>query len=449
MGQALGSVPPKPPGQAHSDLHDLPLPTVSEHTGPQSDVHIDARMLHGRINGECMLIDQPRLRKTLDSLIGGGRRRGSRGRQNTNTWGGHQHGNVTSLEELAMRIDASSARRAERAAQRIAIEYPEDLPIAARRDEIIQAIRDHQVIVLCGETGSGKTTQLPKFCLEAGLGVAGMIGHTQPRRLAARSVSKRIASELHTTVGDLVGFKIRFADQTGDACRIKIMTDGMLLTEMTHDRNLLQYDALIIDEAHERSLNIDFLVGYLKQLLPKRPDLKIIITSATIDPQRFSEHFQDAPIIEVLGRAYPVEVRYRPLVSDEEDAQDRDMPQGVLEALQELQNERFDPRASDTLVFLPGERETRMVHKALRGLEQQGVEVLPLYARLSNEAQDRVFAHHHGRRIVLATNVAETSLTVPRIGSVIDTGVARISRYSARRNVQMLPIEAISQASAN
>ncbi len=342
------------------------------------------------------------------------------------------------------------ARRAAREASgSIATEYPADLPISERREEIIEAIRANQVIVLCGETGSGKTTQLPKMCMDAGLGIEGMIGHTQPRRIAARSVAKRIALELNTALGDVVGFKIRFADSTSDACRIKVMTDGMLLTEMTHDRDLLQYDAIILDEAHERSLNIDFIIGYIKRLLPRRPDLKIIITSATIDPQRFSEHFDDAPIIEVSGRTYPVEVRYRALVSEDPDNGDRDMAQGILHALHELQNERLDPRGSDTLVFLPGEREIRQAHKALRGLEQQGMEVLPLYARLSTEAQDRVFQSHHGRRVVLATNVAETSLTVPRIGAVIDTGVARVSRYSARRNVQMLPVEAISQASAN
>jgi ATP-dependent helicase HrpA len=350
-----------------------------------------------------------------------------------------------------------SARAAARAAALagVVITYPEELPVSQRRDDIAAAIRDHQVVIVAGETGSGKTTQLPKICLELGRGIAGQIGHTQPRRIAARTVAERIAEELHTSLGDVVGYKVRFTDKSGDGTSVKLMTDGILLAEIAGDRNLTRYDTLIIDEAHERSLNIDFILGYLRQLLPRRPDLKVIITSATIDPERFAAHFADeqtqrpAPIIEVSGRTYPVEVRYRP-VNDPERAtdEDRDQVTAITDAIGEL--ERAGP--GDILVFLSGEQEIRDTADALKG--RAHTDVLPLYSRLSSAEQHRVFeipAHRTraSRRVVLATNVAETSLTVPGIRSVIDPGTARISRYSLRTKVQRLPIEAISQASAN
>jgi ATP-dependent helicase HrpA len=322
------------------------------------------------------------------------------------------------------------------------IRYP-DLPITRRRDDIAAAIRDHQVVVVTGETGSGKTTQLPKICLELGRGTKGMIGHTQPRRLAARTVAERIAEELGTELGGLVGWKVRFTDKAGKATRVKLMTDGILLAEIQNDRRLRQYDTIIIDEAHERSLNIDFLLGYLKRLLPNRPDLKVIITSATIDPGRFAEHFDQAPIVEVSGRSYPVEIRYRPY--DEDPEEPKDQVQAICDAVDELCGETF----GDILVFLSGEREIRDTADALNRQQRPQTEILPLYARLSAAEQHRVFAPHAGRRIVLATNVAETSLTVPGIRYVIDPGTARISRYSRRLKVQRLPIEPVSRASAN
>ncbi|HEY1485088.1 MAG TPA: ATP-dependent RNA helicase HrpA [Micromonosporaceae bacterium] len=329
-----------------------------------------------------------------------------------------------------------------------AITYPSDLPVSQKKDDIAAAIRDHQVVIVAGETGSGKTTQLPKICLELGRGITGLIGHTQPRRIAARTVADRIADELDTELGSTVGYKVRFTDQVGPQTLIKVMTDGILLAEIQNDRNLGRYDTIIIDEAHERSLNIDFILGCLKQLLPTRPDLKLIITSATIDPGRFSRHFQDAPIIEVSGRTYPVEVRYRPLIletEDEEDDEIRDQTQAICDAVKELQAEG----PGDILVFCSGEREIRDTADAIAGLTLRDTEILPLYARLSIAEQHRVFAAHSGRRVVLATNVAETSLTVPGIKYVIDPGTARISRYSHRLKVQRLPIERISQASAN
>ncbi|KAH8269104.1 hypothetical protein KR044_008648, partial [Drosophila immigrans] len=320
----------------------------------------------------------------------------------------------------------------------------ESLPVSQKKQDILNAIRDHQVVIVAGETGSGKTTQLPKICLELGRGVKGLIGHTQPRRLAARTVANRIADELETPLGGSVGYKVRFNDQVGENTLVKLMTDGILLAEIQQDRLLMQYDTLIIDEAHERSLNIDFILGYLRELLPKRPDLKVIITSATIDPQRFSRHFNNAPIIEVSGRTYPVEVRYRPVVDDGDDT-DRDQLQAIFDAVDELGREG----PGDILIFMSGEREIRDTADALNRLNLPHTEVLPLYARLSNSEQNRVFQSHHGRRIVLATNVAETSLTVPGIKYVIDPGTARISRYSFRTKVQRLPIEPVSQASAN
>ncbi len=330
------------------------------------------------------------------------------------------------------------------------ITYPPELPVSQRKDDLAKAIRDHQVVIVAGETGSGKTTQLPKICLELGRGAKGrLVGHTQPRRIAARSVAERISAELGTELGDLVGYQVRFTEQTSKAGRIKLMTDGILLAELQRDRQLRKYDTIIIDEAHERSLNIDFLLGYLKRLLPKRPDLKLIITSATIDVDRFADHF-DAPIVEVTGRTYPVEVRYRPLLElpeddDEGEPIQRDQTEAIRDAVTELAGEG----PGDVLVFLPGEREIRDTTDALADLPR--TEIVPLYSRLSAAEQHRVFSSHpmSVRRVVLATNVAETSLTVPGIRYVVDTGVARISRYSSRTKVQRLPIEAISQASAN
>jgi ATP-dependent helicase HrpA len=335
----------------------------------------------------------------------------------------------------------------------VRIQFPAELPVSARRADIAAAIRDHQVVIVAGETGSGKTTQLPKICLELGRGDEGrLIGHTQPRRIAARSVAERIAEELGTTLGDVVGYQVRFTDRTSAAGRVKLMTDGILLAELQHDRELRRYDTIIVDEAHERSLNIDFLLGYLKRLLPRRPDLKVIITSATIDVDRFSAHFDGAPVVEVSGRTFPVEVRYRPLVEMPEEDEDgevvvRDQTEAILAAVDELYAE-ID---GDVLVFLPGEREIRDTADALKRRSEgpRGFDVVPLFSRLSAAEQHRVFEQHSRRRVVLSTNVAETSLTVPGIVAVIDTGVARISRYSTRTKVQRLPIEPISQASAN
>ncbi|MBR0573620.1 MULTISPECIES: ATP-dependent RNA helicase HrpA [Pasteurellaceae] len=324
--------------------------------------------------------------------------------------------------------------------QNLKITYP-DLPVSSRRDEILKTIQENQVVVIAGETGSGKTTQLPKMCLELGRGVKGFIGHTQPRRIAARSVANRVAEELETELGDIVGYKVRFNDQVSDNSLIKLMTDGILLAEIQTDRYLNQYDTLIIDEAHERSLNNDFILGYLKQILKKRPDLKVIITSATIDVERFSKHFNNAPIIEVSGRTYPVEVRYRPVLEEE----DQDQLQGILNAVDELQAEG----RGDILIFMNGEREIRDTADALEKQNLHLTEILPLYARLSSSEQQRIFHPSNLNRIILATNVAETSLTIPNIKYVIDTGTARISRYSYRTKVQRLPIEPISQASAN
>jgi ATP-dependent helicase HrpA len=349
------------------------------------------------------------------------------------------------IDAIAADVEAAAERPARRRARVPAITYPEALPVSQRKDDILAAIRDHQVVIVAGETGSGKTTQLPKICLELGRGIVGQIGHTQPRRLAARTVAERIAEELGTPLGEAVGFKVRFTDQSGDNTLVKVMTDGILLAEIQHDRLLRQYDTLIIDEAHERSLNIDFLLGYVKQLLPRRPDLKVIITSATIDPDRFSRHFGDAPVVEVSGRTYPVEVRYRPIEDGDSDGDARDQTDAIVDAVDELRGEG----PGDILVFLSGEREIRDTADALNRLDLPNTDVLPLFARLSFADQHRVFQPHTGRRIVLATNVAETSLTVPGIKYVIDPGTARISRYSSRLKVQRLPIEPVSQASAN
>ncbi len=343
------------------------------------------------------------------------------------------------IGRLAEEVERAERRVARRRAAVPAVSYPEQLPVSARREDLLAAIRDHQVVVVAGETGSGKTTQLPKICLELGRGVRGAIAHTQPRRLAARTVAERIADELGVALGEAVGYAVRFNDRSGDETLVRLMTDGLLLAEIQRDRLLHRYDTIIVDEAHERSLNIDFLLGYLASILPRRPDLKVVITSATIDPERFSRHFGDAPIVEVSGRTYPVEVRYRPLDDD------ADPTDAIGDAVEELLREP----PGDILVFLSGEREIRDTADALRGRLRDEVEVLPLYARLATAEQQRVFRPHRGRRVVLATNVAETSLTIPGIRYVVDPGNARISRYSARLKVQRLPIEPVSQASAD
>jgi ATP-dependent helicase HrpA len=320
------------------------------------------------------------------------------------------------------------------------VTYP-DLPVGERVDEIKALIEQHQVVIIAGETGSGKTTQIPKICLQAGRGVCGLIGHTQPRRIAARTVAERIAQELNSTLGDAVGYQVRFSDQTSPQSFIKLMTDGILLAEIQRDRYLSKYDTIIVDEAHERSLNIDFLLGYLKKLLVIRPDLKLIITSATIDINKFSSHFDNAPVVEVSGRTYPVDIIY-----SGPEILDQDRNQSIVDCLVDIHHNQ---QQGDVLVFLSGEREIREANLALRKAQLPNTEIVPLYARLSLAEQRKIFSPHRGRRIILSTNVAETSLTVPGIRYVIDTGRARVSRYSYRTKVQRLPIEAISQASAN
>ncbi len=344
---------------------------------------------------------------------------------------------------LLAAIDASAAKRQARASAVPEIKLDDSLPIAREGAAIIKAIREHQVVIIAGETGSGKTTQLPLLALAAGRGVDGLIGCTQPRRIAARSVARRVAEELGTQVGQLVGFQVRFTEQVAETSLIKFMTDGILLAETQRDRHLDQYDTIILDEAHERSLNIDFLLGYLKQLLVRRRDLKLIVTSATIDTTRFSEHFGNAPVISVEGRTWPVETRWRPLP---EDRDERGLHQSIVTAIEEVTRE---DALGDVLVFLPGEREIRDAHLALSRRAFRETEILPLYARLSAKDQDRVFHPGPKRRVVLTTNVAETSLTVPRIRYVVDTGTARVARYSTRHKVQRLHIEPISQASAD
>src|SRR5690242_20289249 len=373
------------------------------------------------------------------------------------------------LDALAADTAVSAAKRQARAAAKPAIRLYESLPITARADEIVELIRRHQVVVIAGETGSGKTTQLPKLCLAAGRGEAGMIGCTQPRRLAARSVARRVAEELGTPLGEQVGFQVRFTDQVSERTLVKFMTDGILLAETQGDPWLSNYDTLIIDEAHERSLNIDFLLGYLKRLAAKRPELKIIVTSATIDTARFAEHFDDAPVVSVEGRAYPVEVRWRPVdtvgahpvrdpAAQGGRAQGALLPsnvqQGSAEHIAHVIDEIIADRSlgggpGDVLVFLPGEREIRDTHLLLSRRQYRETEILPLYARLSAADQDRVFKPGPKRRIVLATNVAETSLTVPRIRYVVDTGSARVMRYSQRSQLERLHVEPIAQAAAD
>jgi len=351
------------------------------------------------------------------------------------------------LATLEKRLAEARQRAQRRQASVPPLSYPGELPVSQRIDEIRAAIVEHPVVVVCGETGSGKTTQLPKACLEAGRGLTGLIGHTQPRRIAARSVATRLAEELGVQLGEQVGFKVRFAEKGSDLGLIRVMTDGILLAEIQGDPELLRYDTLIIDEAHERSLNIDFLLGYLKRLLPRRPDLRLVITSATIDPQSFSRFFDDAPVIEVSGRGWPIETRYRPLGADEDDDLDPGIVPGIVAAIRELASDGGDQ--GDTLVFLPGEREIRDTADAVSRAFGPRLEVLPLFSRLSWTEQQRVFRPGAQQRVVLATNVAETSITVPRIRAVIDTGLARIGRYSARSKILRLPIEPISQASAN
>jgi ATP-dependent helicase HrpA len=406
--------------------------------------------LQPRLDG-CLIRDRIRLESLLRTRgrHAGQEAGGARGRDDRRPPRQHQDRGAPSLDQIAAEIDRSRREAERRHELRPRPRYALDLPILERREEIAKAILDNQVVIICGETGSGKSTQIPKICLELGGGVLGLIGHTQPRRIAARSIAARLAEELDSPLGQHVGFKIRFTDKTGPDTYVKVMTDGVLLAETQTDRLLSRYDTIIVDEAHERSLNIDFLLGYLRHLLPKRPDLKVIVTSATIDPQRFSRHFMGAPVIEVSGRTYPVETRYRPPLEEpaEDDAESEGLAFDVVRAVDELAREGD----GDVLVFLPGEREIREAAEELGKHRVPGAshtEIVPLYARLSVEDQQKIFKPHHGRRIVLATNVAETSLTVPGIRSVVDSGLARISRYSPRSKVQGLPIEKISKASA-
>ncbi|WP_313740703.1 ATP-dependent RNA helicase HrpA [Pseudomonas sp.] len=396
--------------------------------------HTIDQLLHNL--DHAMIADRHRLRRQLHDL----RKRPDEAR----------------LAQWVEKVQASCAQVVAREQSVPVIRYDDSLPIAAKRDDIKKALAEHQVLVIAGETGSGKTTQLPKICLELGRGRHGLIAHTQPRRIAARSVAARVAEEVGTPLGGLVGYQVRFEDQSDANTLVKLMTDGILLAETQHDRLLERYDTIIVDEAHERSLNIDFLLGYLKTLLHRRPELKLIITSATIDLERFSKHFDDAPIIEVSGRTFPVETWYRPLTSEQDEEgnaleDDLTVDQAILAALDEIAaHERGQSKGpGDVLVFLPGEREIRDAADMLRKAQLRHTEILPLYARLSPAEQQRIFQSHPGRRVVLATNVAETSLTVPGIRYVIDSGTARISRYSYRAKVQRLPIEAVSQASAN
>jgi len=397
-------------------------------TGNRSDHEQLERLLHSF--DECLARDIPAFARQLAVL----ERRIQRGQAVDQGINKLHTGTVRSIHCVDQRRDNAPVPR-----------YPLALPVVEKREHIRDTISKHPVVILCGETGSGKTTQLPKICLEMGRGVRGKIGHTQPRRIAARSLAARIAEELDSPLGEHVGYKVRFQDRIQAHSYVKVMTDGILLAEIQSDPELREYDTLIIDEAHERSLNIDFLLGYLQRLLPRRPDLKLIITSATIDPQRFSSHFDEAPIIEVSGRTWPIEIRYRPVTGEDEDQKDRGRGQALLDAVDEVAAEG----PGDVLVFLPGERAIRESSELLRKHHPPQTEIVPLYARLSAAQQSKVFRPHKGRRIVLATNVAETSLTVPGIRYVVDTGLARVSRYSYRTKIQHLPIEAVSQASAN
>src|SRR5882757_3162504 len=345
--------------------------------------------------------------------------------------------------------DGAARQAAARAAAALVFKHDPDLPISARREAILQGLRENQVLIVAGDTGSGKSTQLPQYCLELGRGMTGIIAHTQPRRLAARALAARIAEELGQAVGRSVGFRVRFADHVSDASRLVLMTDGLLLAELASDPMLRRYDTIIVDEAHERTLNVDLLLGVLKQLLPRRPELKLIVTSATLDVERVSQFMGGAPIITVSGRSHPIEVRYRQSNEDREDREDPDLPLAVLDACQEIATEPGDIGNGDILVFLPGEREIRDVGELLERELQSRVEVLSLYSRLSWEQQSKIFQRGSRRRIVLSTNLAETSITVPGIRAVIDSGLARISRYSVRNRLQRLPIEPVSRASAD
>ncbi|HEY3460531.1 MAG TPA: ATP-dependent RNA helicase HrpA, partial [Casimicrobiaceae bacterium] len=396
---------------------------------------MDAEQLLQRTR-DAMAADAPRLRARVEEA----RRR----RAPAAAW-----------QRLVADVERSAGARARREAEKPRTSYPPELPVTQRAREIADAIRDHRVVIVSGETGSGKSTQLPKICLDAGRGLRGLIGHTQPRRIAARSLAARLAKELGTQVGDAVGYKVRFTDRTRPEAFVKLMTDGILLAETQGDPDLLRYDTIIIDEAHERTLNIDFLLGYLARLLERRDDLKVIVTSATIDAERFARHFahdgQPAPVITVSGRTYPVEIRYRPCGADADEADDEaELEAAIAQSVEDLCHEG----PGDVLVFLPGEREIRETADVLRrALARRpyahDVEILPLYARLSVDEQQRVFAVSNGRRIVLATNVAETSLTVPGIRYVVDSGLARIKRYSLRTKTTLLAIEKVSQAAAN
>lgn len=416
---------PTPPGTKRTPTADILAGTMPKSSAPSPDLRRARHDLLLRLD-DVSILDAHRLRSRI--------RRAGAGQ----------------VDDLRSRID-EVAQHLQKRAESIPIpEYPEQLPVSARKDEIAEVIRSHQVVVIAGETGSGKTTQIPKICLELGRGVRGKIGHTQPRRLAARTVADRIADELKVEVGGIVGSAVRFDDRTSPETAIKLMTDGVLLAEIRRDRLLRAYDTIIIDEAHERSLNIDFLLGYLRQILPRRPDLKLIITSATIDPDRFARHFAapdgtPAPIIEVSGRTFPVEVRYRPLQIEHAG---RTVDVDPLDALADAVSELLKEGDGDVLVFLSGEREIRDAEEVLRGRKLRNTEIFPLFARLTNAEQQRAFRAHSTRRVVLSTNIAETSVTVPGIRYVVDTGLARISRYSTRTKVQRLPIEPISQASA-
>jgi len=402
------------------------------HPGISRDDVTKLKELSGQLSG-VRFADRARLARELDRLF----TRRSRGADFD-----------ASVASLQSAIESSAARVANLRALPLKLDFDPALPITAHRDEISAALEKHSVIVVAGATGSGKTTQLPKMCLAAGRGTRGLIGHTQPRRIAARAIAARLAAELGSSVGAAVGYQVRFTDRTGPDCRVKLMTDGILLKELEGDRELLRYDTLIIDEAHERSLNIDLLLGVLKNLVARRADLKLIITSATIDPEKFAHFFGGAPVIEVSGRSYPVEVRYRPLVVEDEDATALSLPEGIVAAVQELDSDSRS-RAGDVLVFLPGEKQIREAADALTDARLRNTEILPLYARLSTREQERIFEGHVARRVVLSTNVAETSLTVPGIRYVVDSGLARIGRYSVRSKVQRLPIERISKASAD
>ena len=398
---------------------------------PATHPPVDAfNALEARLSG-CLIQQRYRLRSALRQARDDARR----GRLSAEA--------LRALDDAVARSEQALSARL---AGLPAVSYPEELPVSALREEIAAAIAGSQVVVVCGETGSGKTTQLPKVCLELKRGAAGMIAHTQPRRIAARSVAARIADELRGPLGEKVGYRVRFSDRVSEHNYIRVMTDGILLAETQTDRFLNAYDTIILDEAHERSLNIDFLLGYVKRLLPKRPELKLIITSATIDAQRFSRHFDDAPVIEVSGRLYPVEVRHRPIQQDEESSEAAPLAEAVADAVDEVSRLSAD---GDVLVFLPGEREIRECAEELRKHHPPHTEILPLFARLSAQEQERVFQRSTGRRIVLATNVAETSLTVPGIKYVIDSGLARVNRYSYRNKVEMLQVEPVSRASAD